>query len=66
MLLMGQACCMTYDETISSMDLFAKEVYPRLKELTTTYDPDAMKELRSSSPDVEGVDMSLLASEFTR
>ena len=66
LLLMGQAGFMTYDETMSSMDLFAKEVYPRLKELTATYNPDAMKELRSSSPDVEGVDTSLLASEFTR
>ena len=66
LLLMGQAGFMTYDETMSSMDLFAKEVYPRLKELTANYDPDSMKELRSASPDVEGVDMSVLASEFTR
>ena len=65
-MLMGQAGFMTYDETMSSMDLFAKEVYPRLKELTANYDPDSMKELRSASPDVEGVDMSVLASEFTR
>jgi alkanesulfonate monooxygenase SsuD/methylene tetrahydromethanopterin reductase-like flavin-dependent oxidoreductase (luciferase family) len=66
LLMMGQAGFMTYDETLSSMKLFTEEVYPRLKELTASYDAGAMKELRSSMPDVENVDVGLLASEFVR
>ena len=57
---------MTYEETIKSMNLFTKEVYPRLKELTASYDPGAMKEIRSSRPDIDGIDTGLLASEFVR
>ena len=56
----------TYDETMSSMALFAKEVYPRLKELTASYDAAAMKEVRASQPDVEDVDVGTLASQFVR
>ena len=64
--MMGQAGFLTYDETMSSMALFAKEVYPRLKELTASYDADAMKEFRASRPDVENVDVGTLASQFVR
>ena len=66
LLMMGQAGFMTYDETLKSMKLFTEEVYPRLKELTASYDADVMKEIRSSRPDVESVDTGLLASEFVR
>jgi alkanesulfonate monooxygenase SsuD/methylene tetrahydromethanopterin reductase-like flavin-dependent oxidoreductase (luciferase family) len=66
LLMMGQAGFLTYDETIRSMTLFNDEVYPRLKELTASYDAGAMKEMRSSLPDVENVDVELLASEFVR
>ena len=48
------------------MTLFNDEGYPRLKELTASYDAGAMKEMRSSLPDVENVDVELLASEFVR
>ena len=54
------------EETLSSMKLFSEEVYPRLKELTESYDSGEMKELRASRPDVENVDVSLFASEFVR
>jgi len=64
--MMGQAGFMTYDETMRSMALFAKEVYPRLKELTASYDAEAMKELRASRPDVENIDVGLLESGFVR
>ena len=64
--MMGQAGFLTYDETMSSMSLFTKEVYPRLKELTASYDAGAMKELKASRPDVDNVDVGLLASEFVR
>jgi len=66
LLMMGQAGFMTMDETLRSMTLFTQEVYPRLKELTASYDPGVMKELRSARPDVENVDVSMLASEFVR
>ncbi len=57
---------MTFDETLRSMTLFTQEVYPRLKEMTASYDSTVMKELRSARPDVENVDVSMLASEFVR
>jgi len=66
LLMMGQAGFMTYEETLSSMKLFTEEVAPRLEELTASYDPGAMKELRKSMPDVDNVDVGLLASEFVR
>ena len=66
LLMMGQAGFLTYDETMSSMALFAKEVHPRLKELTASYDAAAMKEVRASQPDVEDVDVGTLASQFVR
>ena len=64
--MMGQAGFMAYDETMRSMSLFAQEVYPRLKELTASYDAGAMKELRASRPDVEKFDVGSLESEFVR
>ena len=66
LLMMGQAGFMTMDETLRSMKLFTEEVYPRLKELTASYDPGVMREIRSSRPDVEAVDVGSFASEFVR
>ena len=66
LLMMGQAGFLGYDETIRSMRLFTQEVYPKLKELTASYDAEAMKEIRSSRPDVEQFDVDSLASEFVR
>ena len=66
LLMMGQAGFMTTDETLRSMKLFTEEVYPRLKELTASYDPGVMREIRSSRPDVEAVDVGSFASEFVR
>ena len=66
LLMMGQAGFMTYEETLKSMKLFTEEVYPRLKELTASYDAGVMKEIRSSRPDVDSIDTGLLASEFVR
>ena len=66
LMMMGQAGFMTFDETLKSMKLFSQEVYPRLKELTESYDPGLMREIRAARPDVENVDVSGLASEFVR
>jgi len=32
--MMGQAGFLDHDETVKGMELFSREVYPRLKELT--------------------------------
>ena len=65
-MMMSQAGFMTFEETLSSMKLFSQEVYPRLKDLTASYDAGVMQELRASRPDVENIDVSALASEFVR
>ena len=66
LIMMSQAGFMTFDETLASMKLFSEEVYPRLKELTASYDAGQMQEIRAGLPDVENVDVSSLASEFVR
>ena len=66
LLMMGQAGFMTFDETIKSMKLFSEEVYPRLKELTASYNSGAMRELRASTPDMQTVDIGALGTQFVR
>jgi len=34
LLMMGQAGFLDHDETVKGMEMFSREVYPRLKELT--------------------------------
>ena len=41
LLIMGQAGFLEHEETIKGMDLFAKEVYPRLKELNISAEAEA-------------------------
>jgi alkanesulfonate monooxygenase SsuD/methylene tetrahydromethanopterin reductase-like flavin-dependent oxidoreductase (luciferase family) len=66
LLMMGQAGFLTYAETIASMQLFAKEVFPRLKELTASYDSARMQALRACQPDKEGADLGAFGLEFVR
>jgi alkanesulfonate monooxygenase SsuD/methylene tetrahydromethanopterin reductase-like flavin-dependent oxidoreductase (luciferase family) len=66
LLMMGQAGFLSYDETLASMRLFTDEVYPRLKELTASYDPERMQELRARQPDREFVELGAFAAEFVR
>ena len=66
LMMMSQAGFMTFDETLASMKLFSEEVYPRLKELTASYDAGEMQEIKAALPDVENIDVSALASEFVR
>jgi alkanesulfonate monooxygenase SsuD/methylene tetrahydromethanopterin reductase-like flavin-dependent oxidoreductase (luciferase family) len=66
LLMMGQAGFLTYDEAVKSMHLFATEVYPRLKELTASYDPDRMKAARAAQPDRAHADQSVLDLAFVR
>ena len=48
------------------MTLFASEVYPGLKNLTASYDADAMKETRAGLPDKEFSDPVNFGVEFVR
>lgn len=66
LLMMGQAGFLSYDDTVASMTLFYNEVYPRLKELTATYDPDQMQALRARQPDKAFADLGLFGAEFVR
>jgi len=66
LLMMGQAGFLSYDETVRSMSLFAKEVYPRLKELTANYDEGRTKELRSALPDRQHTSLGGLGLDFVR
>ena len=66
LLMMGQAGFLTYDETITSMQLFNDEVYPRLKELTASYDSERMRELRACQPHKEFADLGSFGVEFVR
>ena len=66
LLMMGQAGFLTMEETRNSMTLFSREVYPRLKELTASYDAGRMKEIRAAQPDREFVDLGTFGVEFVR
>jgi alkanesulfonate monooxygenase SsuD/methylene tetrahydromethanopterin reductase-like flavin-dependent oxidoreductase (luciferase family) len=66
LLMMGQAGFLTYDETISSMQLFTKDVYPRLQELTASYDSERLQELRAHLPHQEGAELGAFGLEFVR
>jgi alkanesulfonate monooxygenase SsuD/methylene tetrahydromethanopterin reductase-like flavin-dependent oxidoreductase (luciferase family) len=66
LLFMGHAGLMEREETLSSMRLFAKEVQPRLNELTGGYDVARMSELRATMPDRQSADQSVMASYFSR
>ena len=66
LLMMGQAGFLSYGDTLSSMQLFNDEVYPRLRELTESYDPDRMAYLRNSLPDVEATSLGDLGFAFVR
>ena len=66
LLMMGQAGHVTFEQTERSMSLFAREVYPRLKELTASYDAGEMKEKRASIPDKHLVNLGDFGVEFAR
>ena len=66
LLMMGQAGHLTSAQTQRSMTLFSREVYPRLKELTASYDADAMKETRAALPDKDLANLANFGVEFAR
>jgi alkanesulfonate monooxygenase SsuD/methylene tetrahydromethanopterin reductase-like flavin-dependent oxidoreductase (luciferase family) len=66
LLMMGQAGFLSYEETIASMTRFNQEVYPRLQELTASYDYEYMQELRAQKPDKTFADPGAFGAEFVR
>ena len=66
MLMMGQAGHMTEQETLRSMKLYNEEVYPRLKELAQTWDPEEIMEKRASMPDRDHAEINELSVDFVR
>ena len=66
MLMMGQAEHMTKQETLRSMKLYNDEVYPRLKELAQTWDPEEIMEKRASMPDRDHAEINELSVDFVR
>ncbi len=66
MLMMGQAGHMTEQETLRSMHLYNSEVYPRLKELAKTWDPEAIMDKRADLPDRDHAEITDLAVDFVR
>jgi alkanesulfonate monooxygenase SsuD/methylene tetrahydromethanopterin reductase-like flavin-dependent oxidoreductase (luciferase family) len=66
LLMMGQAGFLSYEETIASMTLFNQEVYPRLQELTASYDYEYMQDLRPQQPDKTFADLGAFGVEFIR
>ena len=66
MLMMGQAGHMTEQETLRSMHLYNSEVYPRLKELAKTWDPEAIMDKRADLPDRDLAEITDLAVDYVR
>ena len=66
MLIMGQAGFLSDQEALKSMRLFAREVYPRLKELNTSIRPEELWERSKESPVRKELDPGLLGVEFSR
>jgi hypothetical protein len=48
------------------MKLYNEAVYPRLKELAKTWDPEAIMEKRKALPDRDHAEINDLAVDFVR
>ena len=66
MLMMGQAGHLPKDDTLRSMQLYADEVYPRLRELAATWNPEEIMEKRKSMPDQDHANITDLSVDFVR
>jgi alkanesulfonate monooxygenase SsuD/methylene tetrahydromethanopterin reductase-like flavin-dependent oxidoreductase (luciferase family) len=66
LLMMGHAGLMTSAEATRSMELFAKEVQPRLQALNASYDEGRMAELRAAMPDRKSADAGGMSRDFVR
>ncbi len=66
MLMMGQAGWLDHAETERSMELYAKEVFPRLKELEASTTPAEAWEKSKAMPNRDTVPLDGFALEFVR
>jgi alkanesulfonate monooxygenase SsuD/methylene tetrahydromethanopterin reductase-like flavin-dependent oxidoreductase (luciferase family) len=66
MLMMGQAGHLSEQDTLRSMKLYNEEVYPRLRELAATWDPEEIMEKRKALPDQDHADITDLSVDFVR
>lgn len=66
MMIMGQAGFLSDADAIKSMELYAQEVYPRLRELTANADPTETYDRARAMPNKTGVDLSNFGVEFAR
>jgi hypothetical protein len=48
------------------MTLYNEEVYPRLRELAATWDPEEIMEKRRAMPDRDHADITDLSVDFVR
>ena len=66
MMIMGQAGFLSDQDATKSMKLYAKEVYPRLRELTAKADAAEMYERSKALPERVSADTSLFGLDFVR
>ena len=66
MMIMGQAGFLSDQDATKSMKLYAKEVYPRLRELTAKADAAEMYERSKALPERVSADTSLFGVDFVR
>ncbi len=66
MLIMGQAGYLSDKDALKSMNLYSKEVYPRLRELARNADPAELYERSKAFPEKEAVATDMLGVDFVR
>jgi hypothetical protein len=66
MLMMGQAGHLSEQATLRSMKLYNEEVYPRLRELAASWNPEEIMEKRQAMPDLDHADITDLSVDFVR
>ena len=66
MLIMGQAGFLSDKDALKSMKLFSKEVYPRLRELSSNADPSELWEKSKAAPVKSVIDLGTFGVEFAR
>jgi hypothetical protein len=66
MLIMGQAGFLSDADALKSMRLYAKEVYPRLRELAANADPAELYERSKAIPARQSVELGTFGVDFVR
>lgn len=66
MLIMGQAGFLSDADALKSMNLYSKEVYPRLRDLAAKADPAELYERSKAMPAKQAVDLGTFGVDFVR